>query len=152
MKNEAKELSVHDKDFIIAVIEIDIALYEWLLNLPTLINMRQQLETKHNYDHDMQELVKTGKTQKSTSNSMSIFGLNEKNVELSRNHLAVCGNRLCRSYTIFYIDLNLTVQVVEMDNMKQILSNSTLMDYVRHGKIQGRNAVFFKAHGPVFYS
>ena len=25
------------------------------------------------------------------------------------------------------------------------------MDYVRHGEIQGRYLVFFKAHGPVFY-
>ena len=25
------------------------------------------------------------------------------------------------------------------------------MDHVRHGEIQGRYLVFFKAHGPVFY-
>ena len=37
----------------------------------------------------MQKLVKTGKTQKSTNNPMSSFGIIEENIELSHIHLAV---------------------------------------------------------------
>jgi hypothetical protein len=33
----------------------------------------------------------------------------------------------------------------------QKIKNKRLMDYVRHGEIQGHYFVFFKAHGPVFY-
>ena len=32
-----------------------------------------------------------------------------------------------------------------------IMQQQWYMDYVRHGEIQGRYLVFFKAHGPVFY-
>ena len=49
-----------------------------------------QIKTKQFYDHIMQKLVKTGKTQKSINNPMSSFYVIEENMELSHTYSSSC--------------------------------------------------------------
>ena len=86
--------------------KLDIGLFVEFCVFTSFCMIKLFFRSKQNNDHIMQKLVKT---QKSTNNLMSSFGLIEENMELSHIHLAVskqisyCPKKLWRIRLFFSV-------------------------------------------------